>query len=143
MADPLLVQEWLTKAEEDFLFAEANLEEGRNFFPQICFHYQQAAEKYLKAFIVAKEIEFKKIHDLGLLLKMVVRIDPSVEELRDDCEFLGAFYIEARYPVHWPVNFTRDEALKASEAAVRIRKKIKETLSMSIHKDITELSPDS
>jgi HEPN domain-containing protein len=76
MADPLLVQEWLTKAEEDFLFAEANLEEGRNFFPQICFHYQQAAEKYLKAFIVAKEIEFKKIHDLGLLLKMVVRIDP-------------------------------------------------------------------
>jgi HEPN domain-containing protein len=131
MVDPLIPQEWLTKADEDFLFAEVNLKEGRNFFPQICFHFQQAAEKYLKAFIVAKEIEFKKIHDLALLLKMAVSVDPCLEDLRDECEYLGAFYIEARYPVHWPVNFSYVEAQKAFEAALRIREKIKETLSPS------------
>ncbi len=57
MADGSLVTEWLTKADEDFDFARVNLEERKNFFAQICFHFQQAAEKYLKAFIVAKELE--------------------------------------------------------------------------------------
>ena len=94
----------------------------------MCFHFQQAAEKYLKAFIVAKGLEFKKIHDLGLLLKMAAKADASVEELKDDCEYLAAFYIEARYPVHWPTNFTHDEAGKACSAALRIQKAIKERL---------------
>lgn len=128
MVDTSLVTEWLAKADEDLEFGRVNLEERKNFFAQICFHFQQAAEKYLKAFIVAKEIEFKKIHDLGLLLKMAARVDTSLEELKEDCEYLGAFYIEARYPVHWPTNFTRDEADKAYKAALRIQKVIKERL---------------
>ncbi len=49
MADLKIVNEWLSKADEDFHFAVANLKEGSNFYAQICFHFQQAAEKYLKA----------------------------------------------------------------------------------------------
>ena len=128
MVDTSLVTEWLNKADEDFEFARINLEERKNFFAQICFHFQQAAEKYLKAFIVAKEIEFMKIHDLGLLLKMCVTVDASLEELKDDCEYLGVFYIEARYPVHWPTNFTDSEADKAHSATLHIQKVIKERL---------------
>ena len=128
MVDTSLVTEWLAKADEDLEFGKVNLEERKNFFAQICFHFQQATEKYLKAFIVAKEIEFRKIHDLGLLLKLGAGVDASLEELKDDCEYLGAFYIEARYPVHWPTNFTRDEADKAYKAALRIQKAIKERL---------------
>ena len=37
------------KADDDFNFATANLREGSEFFSQICFHFQQTAEKYLKA----------------------------------------------------------------------------------------------
>jgi|SRR5271157_2166212 len=128
MVDTSLVMEWLAKADQDLEFGRVNLEERKNFFAQICFHFQQAAEKYLKAFIVAKEIEFRKIHDLGLLLKLGAVVDASLEELKDDCEYLGAFYIEARYPVHWPTNFTRDEAEKAYKAALRIQKVIKKRL---------------
>ena len=128
MVDTSLVTEWLAKADEDLEFGRVNLEERKNFFAQICFHFQQAAERYLKAFIVAKEIEFKKIHDLGLLLKMAARVDSSLEDLKEDCEYLGAFYIEARYPVHWPTNFTRDEASRACETALHIQKVIKERL---------------
>jgi len=128
MVDRSLIIEWLTKADEDLEFGSINLEERKNFFAQICFHFQQAAEKYLKAFIVAKEIEFKKVHDLGLLLKMAAGRDASLDELRDDCEYLAAFYIEARYPVHWPTNFTVDEARRAQQAALRIQKSVKERL---------------
>ena len=48
----------------DFEFARVNFEEGKPFFAQICFHFQQAAEKYLKSYTIAHELEFLKIHDL-------------------------------------------------------------------------------
>ena len=38
MVDRGIVQEWIEKAEEDFEFARINLEEGKRFFAQICFH---------------------------------------------------------------------------------------------------------
>lgn len=66
MVDIEIVREWLAKADEDFEFARINFEEGKPFLGQICFHFQQAAEKYLKSYIIAHELEFLKIHDLPL-----------------------------------------------------------------------------
>ncbi len=40
MADPLIVEEWLKKVDEDSRFAETNLKEGSQFYAQICFHFQ-------------------------------------------------------------------------------------------------------
>ena len=60
MAEADLVDEWLEKADEDFQFAASVLEESP-FYAQICFHFHQAAEKYLKSFIIARNLEFKKI----------------------------------------------------------------------------------
>jgi len=42
------------KGRGGFAFAKVNLEERKPFFAQICFHFHQAAEKYLKAFIIAR-----------------------------------------------------------------------------------------
>jgi HEPN domain-containing protein len=86
MVDQSIVTEWISKGEEDYNFARANLEEGKNFFAQICFHFQQAAEKYLKAFIIASDLEFRRIHDLGLLLKVCSAKDTSFEDLRETCD---------------------------------------------------------
>jgi HEPN domain-containing protein len=44
MADISIVNEWLKKADEDFAFAESSLRDGSEFYAQICFHFQQAAE---------------------------------------------------------------------------------------------------
>lgn len=64
MVDKKVIKEWLNKADEDIGFALKNLEDKSNtFYSQICFHFQQSAEKYLKAYIVAYELQFKKIHD--------------------------------------------------------------------------------
>ena len=49
MAEKALIKRWVEKAEEDFGYASLSLKEGLSFFPQICWHFQQAAEKYLKA----------------------------------------------------------------------------------------------
>ena len=128
MADRIIVEEWLVKAKEDYEFARINLEEKKPFFAQIGFHFHQAAEKYLKAYIVAHELEFRKIHELTLLLKICSKKDPSFEQIRDECEFLNAHYIDTRYPVHWPTNFSPDETQKAFQASSRIRSLVLEKL---------------
>lgn len=43
-----LFHNWLQKADEDYQFASINLTEEKTFFSQICFHYHQTSEKYLK-----------------------------------------------------------------------------------------------
>ena len=129
MADIEITREWIAKADDDFKFALANLEEGKPFLALICFHFQQSAEKYLKAYIVAHDLEFKKIHDLLALLKTCIGMNSSLEQLNSDCEFLNTFYIETRYPVHWPTHFTKEEAAKAKSAADRIRQVITKALS--------------
>jgi len=121
MVDPGIIKEWIRKAEEDHQFASINLKEKRPFYGQICFHFQQAAEKYLKAFIIANDLEFQKIHDRSLLAKICATQDRSLEQVKDDCEFLNTFYIDTRYPVHWPTNFSETEARKASQACLKIR----------------------
>ena len=128
MADPQIVREWLRKAEEDFDFAESVLEDSP-FHAQICFHFHQAAEKYLKAFIVALDLEFQKIHDLPVLLKTCMVKAPDLKRLMDGCKVLNRYYIDARYPVHWPSKYDKDEVLKAESAAESIRDAIIEWLS--------------
>ncbi len=129
MVDIKITREWIAKADDDFAFALANLEEGTPFLALICFHFHQSAEKYLKAYIVAHDLEFKKLHDLPALLKICMRYNSPLEKLNSDCEFLNAFYIETRYPVHWPTRFTKEEAAKAKRAAERIRQVITKALS--------------
>jgi HEPN domain-containing protein len=120
MVEPKLIQEWLQKADEDLNFA-ASIIEDSTFYAQICFHFQQAAEKYLKAVIVADDLEFQKIHDLVTLLKICLGRRPALAGLMPDCKLLNRFYTDTRYPVHWPTDYTKDKAVQALAAAERIR----------------------
>ena len=128
MAEPELVKKWVQKADEDFGYAALSLEEGFEYFPQICWHFQQAAEKYLKANIIAFDLEFRKIHDLIALLKTCESKDPSFHSLLGSCTYLQRFYVESRYPVAWESNYSREHAVKAKEAAQAIIEFVKKTL---------------
>lgn len=131
MVDRGIIREWLSKAEEDFQFANINLKEKKPFFAQICFHFHQSARKYLKAYIIANDLEFQKIHDLVLLVKICLSKEPSFERLKDDGEFLNTLYIDARYPVHWPTKFSESEGQKAFQASNRIKSLVLEKLKMN------------
>jgi HEPN domain-containing protein len=131
MADQQVVIEWLKKADEDFEFAVSIIEDS-TYYAQICFHFHQAAEKYFKSFIIAWDLEFKKIHDLPVLLKLCIDKEPSLKAVMDDCKFLNRFYIDTRYPVHWPTQYTKEEALKAKTATKNIRTIVKKNLKSHI-----------
>lgn len=127
MADQQVTSEWLKKADEDFEFAASVIEESP-FYAQICFHFHQAAEKYLKSYLIAAELEFKRIHDLPVLLKSCLLKEPGLESIVKDCKLLNRFYIDTRYPVHWPTEYTRQDAFEAKNAAEHIRDVIKNAL---------------
>jgi HEPN domain-containing protein len=106
-------REWLKKAEEAFGFAQISLKETK-YYAQICFHFHQAGEKYLKAFIVANHLEFRPVQNIG--------------ELEEACRYLNPFYIDTRYPVHWPTQYDRETAVNAMKSAKEIRWRIKNVL---------------
>jgi len=126
---PEIVREWMEKAEEDYGFACAAIE-TTDYFAQVCFHFQQAAEKYLKTFIVANKLEFRAVHNLLELLQIAKQSEPNIEELEQACRFLNPFYIDTRYPVHWPANYDKDTAVKAKEETRKIRDWIKKSLNI-------------
>ena len=54
------IKQWFYKAEEDFIVIKHLTEDEFCAPGAICFHCQQASEKYLKAFLIFHEIEFPK-----------------------------------------------------------------------------------
>ena len=59
-------REWVRKAEKDYRFAARNARADGAFYDQLCFHYQQSAEKYLKALLEELGIAVTKTHDLDI-----------------------------------------------------------------------------
>lgn len=130
MADLVIVKEWLDKADEDFHFAESNLQDGSEFFSQICFHFQQSAEKYLKSYIIANGLDFDKVHDLVHLLRTCSGHDQMFTDLKEECILLNSAYIETRYPVHWPISYTKETAEQAHAAAEKISWLVRDRLKL-------------
>lgn len=131
MVDKEIVLEWLAKADEDYQFALRNLkDDSTSFYGLICFHFQQSAEKYLKAYIVANELEFVKTHDLISLASICEAHNPSFSVIKEQCKFLNVFYIEPRYPVPWSRDVTADIVERANQAASEIGKFVKNLLGI-------------
>ena len=99
MVDSEFVVPWIQKAENDISTAR-HLAEKMYPIPTeiVCFHCQQAAEKYLKAFLVWNNQEPPKIHDLIELAKLCSRFDESFLLLSPKCEYLIPFATRTRYP---------------------------------------------
>lgn len=98
MVDNQVIKNWLDKADEDLAFAKASLQEDLEFYPQICFYLHQSVEKYLKAYIIAKGLNLKRIHDLTQLVQACTENDREFNRFYETAELLNPFYIGTRYP---------------------------------------------
>jgi HEPN domain-containing protein len=67
-----LARQWLAKACNDLLNADNNLKSEVVPYDTVCFHCQQAAEKPLKAYLVARGVQPASTHDLLLLLQEIL-----------------------------------------------------------------------
>jgi len=122
-----VVDEWLGKASADFDLANHLLAEGMAFPNAIAFNSQQAAEKYLKAFLVWHQVAFQKTHDLEEILDLVETVDGGLAESLRDVIVLTPYGVELRYPGDRP-DATTETAREAVELARKVRAAVMQRL---------------
>jgi HEPN domain-containing protein len=114
------VFEWIAKAEQDYQTAEVMARKRKKPVPDVVgFHCQQYIEKYLKALLVFRKLDFPKTHDLIELLEIALKKEPLLEICRPDLRILNSFSVQFRYPGE---DATAEDARHALKAMRRARK---------------------
>lgn len=114
------LEKWLIKAGNDLKTAEneSKLSPEDMVTDAICFHSQQAVEKYLKAYLIAKEIDFDKSHKLEYLLEICIEEDNDFSQV--DIGDLSFYAVEVRYPDDFYIP-TEKEARESLEIAQKVK----------------------
>ena len=120
-----IVSQWIELAEKDLALANHT---AKTMWPTpyeiVCFHCQQFAEKYLKAFLVSRGIEPPYIHDL-VKLNTLCEVENSVyTNIKQKCIVLTQYGVQPRYPGGMQIiKEDMDRALRyASEIKLFIQK---------------------
>ena len=92
------VKKWLIKANNDMRVAENEmmLPPDDIVTEAICFHCEQCVEKFLKAYLITGNIDFKKTHNLEFLLELCIKKDAEFEKI--NLGDLSFYAVEIRYP---------------------------------------------
>jgi HEPN domain-containing protein len=99
MTDNELIADWLHHASNDLISARHLFEDLRPRQTEIAaYHSQQCAEKALKAFLCANDIEFPKTHNLLKLFQLCAEIDGGFSEIEIECQRLNPYGTITRYP---------------------------------------------
>lgn len=111
------LKQWIVKADNDLKVAINELSLENPITDAICFHCQQAVEKFLKAYLVYRGVNFKRTHNITALLKLCITDDKDFIEIEGmDVEKLTIYATELRYPDFLYIP-TIEEAKEAIEKA--------------------------
>jgi len=123
----VVAREWILKAEEDLKAAAYLLKLGRECpTAAVGFHAQQCVEKYLKAVLASRSVEFPKTHDIEKLIGLLpidtpIRLPVRVQRT------LTTYGTMTRYPGDYePVTLT--EVRQAVSTARRVRRDLRSIL---------------
>jgi HEPN domain-containing protein len=123
-----LTKEWIAKADGDWRVArrESKVTHHPNY-DAICFHCQQCAEKYLKAYLQERTMNFPRTHDLKHLLGLCNVLDGMFVMVQEDLRVLDGYSVAVRYPGD---TANKDEAQAAVKAMERARKFVRRKLGL-------------
>jgi len=92
------VDKWLFRADEDLAVIDRLIQtDPQAYASTICFHAQQAVEKYLKALLACKGVDFPRTHDVDFLLAECRKVSPGQFD-QIDLKSLTDFGVSVRYP---------------------------------------------
>jgi HEPN domain-containing protein len=113
------LKSWISSAEADLTAAKVLLREKKPLLFGVCFHAQQSAEKYLKALLIYKEMDFPKTHDLVTLNTLCHQAGIFAGFDPRQLVELSRHAVQTRYPGNQP---TREDANDALKIAKTIRR---------------------
>lgn len=121
--------EWLRFADENLLVAEQAFVSGEPVWHTICFLCQSAAEKYVKAYLIANGWALAKTHDIVVLLGLCSDYDTAFSALTMDSAVLNEYIVSGRYPGDLAYeDISRSDAHEAIGLVRRIRDLVAERL---------------
>ena len=92
-------QAWFNKAERDFVLIQDMLPNAVSYPDLLCYHCQQAAEKYLKALLLHHGQSVKKTHDLEELVDLLAPLEVSIMvDHYNNALKINDYAIISRYP---------------------------------------------
>jgi HEPN domain-containing protein len=115
------VRQWILKADEDLATARHLLASAPTLLGPVGFHAQQAVEKYLNAYLVWRQTEFPKTHNIANLLDLVSSSQEQLAISLDAATVLTKYAVESRYPGDLP-EISFEEACEAVELARKSKK---------------------
>jgi HEPN domain-containing protein len=115
---------WVEKADHDLKAIELLRTSDEAPWDIIVYHAQQAAEKYLKAFLVSRAQQPPKTHDLPTLIELCGAQDDAFVVFVDDALFLSPLAVLSRYPGD-PAEPNREDAERGVEIAYRVREAVR------------------
>lgn len=118
-------REWVERAEHDLRAADLCLTE---LPAEALFHYQQAAEKYLKAFLTRNQVAFRKTHELRDLGQACAKVEQELGNAIEAAYSLSRYAWLFRYPGA-PYEPDVEEARRGRELAQQVRTEIRQRLS--------------
>jgi HEPN domain-containing protein len=118
-----IVGEWINKADQDIASAEALLLQDPPLLYPSCFHSQQAAEKYLKAYLTRRQVEFPKTHSIREILNLVKTVDEELATELMPATALTPYGVEVRYPSDIP-----EPSQRETEDAILLAKKVRDAV---------------
>ena len=106
---------WLRYAAEDLELGESLAADGIFASRYACLHFQQAAEKALKAALVLDGIAFSYTHDLDELCDLMPD-NWFLSDDRPDLSSLSNLAVETRYPGEWAERTAEDARRAGADA---------------------------
>jgi len=113
-----LSREWPVKADMDLSAAWALLGTGEHS-ATVAFDAQQAAEKALKGFLVWRQVEFPKTHDIKRLLVLCGSVDADLAGSLAAAAELTPYGVDYRYPGDYP-----PASMETAESALMIADRV-------------------
>jgi HEPN domain-containing protein len=89
---------WISYADENLDVAGLAFEHGH--FNACLQNAQQAVEKYLKAIIVERDLEFRRTHSIRELLGLLAAKDIALSVSEDEMDLMDSIYVPSKYPVY-------------------------------------------
>ena len=118
-----ILGEWLRKAEADLAVAKRLLPDEPMYMNAVTFHCQQAAEKFIKAFLAWVDIDFPKTHDLTELLALTGRANEQLAADLRETKALTPYGVDLRYPGDRP-----DASPAEAHEAVRLAQAVRDAV---------------
>ncbi len=123
-----LTAEWVRKAEVDWQVAQRLAAEKPRLNDPICFHCQQAVEKYLKALMQEYGLVAQRTHNLGMLLTQVLSLDQSLSRFRMRVDRLTDYAVDYRYP---GIHATTRQSQSAMKTTTQLRGELRRLLGLT------------